>query len=113
MSTIAIRPDTPPLQVDPSGAVRIGTSQVLLETIVEAFEQGETPEGLAQRFPSLSLPDVYSVIGYYLKHTQDVAAYLAGRDRQSEAVRHRIEEAQGSMKDVRKRLIARRGGQRP
>ncbi|HTT63751.1 MAG TPA: DUF433 domain-containing protein, partial [Bryobacteraceae bacterium] len=46
-------------------------SRVTLDLVVRAFNRGATPEEIAQDFPSLQLPDIYQVIGYYLKHGSD------------------------------------------
>ena len=69
-----------PLFTDQDGVIRY--SRVTLDTIVAAFNEGATAEEIAQQYP---LADVYSVIGYYLRH--QVAAYLTQRQRQSEQVR--------------------------
>ena len=61
-ATLEIRTDTPPLRQDDSGAVRIGTTQVLLELVIRAFEDGATPESIVQRYPSTTLGDIYAVI---------------------------------------------------
>lgn len=37
--------------MDQHGAIRIGSTHVLLETVVRAFEHGETPEGIVQALP--------------------------------------------------------------
>ena len=61
-----------------------------------------------QPYPSLGLADVYSVLGYLLRHQAEVAAYLRERSAQASVVRQENErrsEAQG----VRARLLARRG----
>lgn len=108
MSTIAIQPDAPPLWQDSSGELRVGSSRVLLEMVIHAFQQGETPEGIVQRFPSLGLSEVYSVIAYYLKHQTEVDAYLGERDCKGESLRRQIEQSQGDMQDLRARLLARR-----
>jgi hypothetical protein len=36
-----------PLRRDGTGALRVGTSRVLLELVIEAFHDGETPESIA------------------------------------------------------------------
>jgi hypothetical protein len=35
-----------------------------------------------QDFPTLQLPDVYQVIGYYLKHSAELAGYFEKRERE-------------------------------
>ncbi len=74
-----------------------------------AFEEGATAEEIVQQYPSLQLADVYSVIGYYLRRREDVAAYL--RDRQTQAASVRSEnESRFDPTSVHARLVARRVG---
>lgn len=58
------------------GASRIPGSRVSLDSIVHAFQNGETPESIVQMFPTLSLEQVYGAITHYLAHQADVDAYL-------------------------------------
>ena len=105
---IAIRSETPPLRLDGSGAVRIGSSRVLLELVIRAFQDGATPEAIAQRYSSASLSDIYSVIGYYLHHTSEIDAYLAERELLAEEIKQKIDQHQGDLAELRQRLLARR-----
>jgi uncharacterized protein (DUF433 family) len=57
-----------PLKADSDGVIRVGGTRVTLATIVIAFHQGATAETIVQQYPSLTLADVYAVIGYYLRH---------------------------------------------
>ena len=102
-----VRPEAPPLRRDASGALRVGQSRVLVELVLRAFQDGATPEAIAQRYAATTLSDVYAVIAHYLRHRQEVDAYLGDRERLAEEVRHRIDERQGDMADVRQRLQAR------
>ncbi len=106
--TLAVQPEAPPLVPDHSGALRVGSSRVLLDLVVRAFEDGATPEAIVQRYDTLSLPDVYAVVAFYLRHRGEVQAYLADRERQAAAVRQRIDAAQGNLSHIRARLNAHR-----
>ncbi len=57
---------------------------------------------------TLTLPDVYAVIAYYLRHRGEIEDYLARRERQAQEVRQRIERSQGDLKEIRDRISARR-----
>ena len=96
-----------PLAEDAEGIVRVGNTRVMLETVIAAFSEGGTAEEIVQRYPSLHLADVYQVIGYYLRRSSDVDAYLQRRRDQIEAVR-RQNEARFDPEGVRDRLLARR-----
>lgn len=78
---------------------------------MEALAEGATAEEIAQQYPSLRLADVYSVLGYYLRHRSDVDGYLRRRSEQAAAVRSR-NEARASPVGIRDRLQARRAGRR-
>src|SRR5437016_6295480 len=76
MSLAIEQPQPVPLDAGPDGIIRLRGTRVTLESVVEAFQEGSTPEEIAQQYPTLSLADIYSVLGYYLGHQQAVAAYL-------------------------------------
>ena len=68
-----------PLQMAGDGCIRVAGSRVTLDTIVAAFDQGETPESIVDQYPGLLLDDVYAVVAYYLRNREEVAAYLRDR----------------------------------
>jgi uncharacterized protein (DUF433 family) len=104
---MTLQTEAPPLSRDASGALRVGQSRVLLELVIRAFEDGATPEAIAQRYSTATLADIYAVISYYLRHREDIEAYLAEREQRAEQVRQRIESQQGDLADLRSRLLAR------
>jgi uncharacterized protein (DUF433 family) len=104
----AVQAEAPPLREDASGALRVGASRVLLETVVVSFQDGATPEAIVQRYPTLALADVYGVIYYYLRHRSEVEEYLKRREQQAEEVWKRIDAQQGNLTDIRARLQAHR-----
>jgi phosphoenolpyruvate carboxylase len=59
------------------------------------------------RYPTLTLADTYSVIAYYLRHRDEVDAYLEERRRQAEEIRRKVEERYPTAQ-IRERLLARR-----
>jgi uncharacterized protein (DUF433 family) len=103
-----IETEAPPLRADGTGAIRVGTSRVLLELVIQAFQDGATAEEIVQRYSTTTLADVYGAIAYYLRHRDDVEAYLAERERKATEVRQRIEARQGDLAELRARLQARR-----
>ena len=104
----SVQAESPPLREDASGALRVGNSRVLLELVIQEFQDGATPEAIVQRYSTLSLSDVYAVIAYYLRHPPEVEAYLAQRDRQADEVRQRIDNRQGDLREIRARIQSRR-----
>ncbi len=77
---------TIPLRTDEYGAIRIGTTRVLLELVIHAYYAGETPEGIVDSYPSLTTSEVYAVIGYYLANRDEVDAYVRTRDQKVDQV---------------------------
>jgi uncharacterized protein (DUF433 family) len=105
--TLRLSADPVPLASDVDGVVRVGLTRVTLDTVVAAFREGMTPEGIVEQYPSLRLAQVYSVIAYILNHPDEVEGYLRGRHRLAEDV-HRDNEARFDPLRVRDRLLARR-----
>ncbi len=105
--SLMVTPEPVPLVADRDGIMRVGGTRVTLDTVVAAFHEGATAEEIAQQYPSLRLADVYAVIGYYLRHQSEVAAYLEERRQQMIEAR-RENEARFDPAGVRERLLARR-----
>lgn len=76
---------------DADGVFRVTGTPVSLDSVVVAFEHGESPESISQAYPALSLEQVYGAITYYLAHEQEVDAYLRERDQVWQRERARSE----------------------
>ncbi len=98
--------ETIPLDTDTDGVIRVSNTRVTLDTIIQAFDDGATAEEIAQQYPSIPLADIYSVIGYYLRHGDEVEEYLLQRREQAEQVRQ-LNETRFDPLGVRARLLAR------
>ena len=88
----------------------MGGTRVLLDVIIVAFQAGATPEDIAQKFPSVALPDVYLIIARYLTHTAEIDTYLL-----NVSLKRRIQreiEKQFDPVGIRARLLARQPGAR-
>lgn len=105
---LTIETDPVPLRVDEFGAVRVGESQVLLDVVVEHFNNGAEPEAIAHGFPTLELADVYGAIAYYLRHRTQVDDYLHTRRQEAERLRSEIEATQPGRGELRAKLLARK-----
>lgn len=99
---------SPPFRVDEEGVVRIGNSRISLDLIVEQYENGMTPEDMVRAYDTLALADVYAVIAYFLRHRDEVRAYLKRREEEAETLKAKIEA--GSPPISREELLARRRG---
>jgi uncharacterized protein (DUF433 family) len=87
--------------------MRVGSTRGTLDTVIAAFADGAAAEEIVQQYPALHSADVYSVIGYYLRHATEIDAYLQQRRVQREAIRQQ-NEARFDPHGVRDRLLARR-----
>ena len=105
--SLAIDAEPLPLQTDADGWVRVGNTRVTLDTIVVAFQQGATAEKIAQQYPTATFSDIYAAIAYYLRHRDEVEAYLAEGKQPSDALRQK-HEANCDRQGIRDRLLARR-----
>ncbi len=58
--------------------IRIKGTRVGIESVLyEYVHRQQTPEAIAQRFPTLTLEQVYAVILYYLRNRSEMDVYLA------------------------------------
>jgi uncharacterized protein (DUF433 family) len=106
--TMALLLETTPLPLtsDNDGVIRIAGTRIALDLVIEAFQDGATPEEIAVQYPSLSLSVVYAVISYYLQHAPAVEKYLRKRRKQAAEIRQK-NELRANPAGVRERLLAR------
>lgn len=107
---LSIATDPIPLVADTNGVIRVSKTRITLDTVVTAFLEGSTAEEIVEQYPSLQLSDVYSVIGYYLRHKIEVDAYLLERQQKADEVRQEAEKRFNPI-GIRERLLARRNQQ--
>jgi uncharacterized protein (DUF433 family) len=99
--------NTVPLSTDQAGVLRVAGTRVSLDSIIYAFDEGATPEEIAQDFPTLDLASIYSVIGYYLQNRAEVKQYLEQRKVQRDELKKQI-ESRFNPHGLRERLLARK-----
>lgn len=58
------------------GGWRVAGSRVSLDSVVRAYWEGLSPEAIAEEFSALSTEQVYGAIAFYLRHKDDIDAYL-------------------------------------
>jgi uncharacterized protein (DUF433 family) len=103
---LPLHAEPPPLRVDAGGAVRMGNTRISLDLVVEQYENGMSPEDMVRAYDTLVLAHVYAVIAYYLRHQDEVRAYLKRRAEEAEALRAKIETERPRIS--REELLARR-----
>jgi uncharacterized protein (DUF433 family) len=108
--SVALHTDGPPIRRDEDGVLRVGQSRVLIDLVIQAFQDGATAETIVQRYPSATLADVYATIAYYLKHQVEIDEYLKSREEQAAEIRKKIDGAQPDLAHLRARLLAKRAG---
>ncbi|MHC5729999.1 MAG: DUF433 domain-containing protein, partial [Nostoc sp.] len=55
-------------------------TRISFDSIVYAFQSGQSPESIVQSFPLLTLEQVYGAIAFYLANRADIDAYLAAEE---------------------------------
>ena len=94
------------------GGYYVTGTRISLDSVVYAFLRGESPEGIVESFPALSLEQAYGAVAYYLAHQQSIDLYLQnGRAdfermceesrRKNPALYARLEAARRSMQSSR------------
>ena len=77
--------------VEKQGSVfRIKGTRVALDSVINQFQQGRSPEAIQDAFSALSLGQVYGAIEYYLDNQTEVDRYLADNDATEEEFRREI-----------------------
>lgn len=68
-----------PISMDHAGVLRVNGTRVSLDSVIFAFNEGSTPEEIAQQYTTLNLADIYAVISYHLQNQDEVVEYLQRR----------------------------------
>lgn len=107
-----------PLHVWDDGTIRVGSSRLTIDFLVEAFSAGMSPEEFVRVYPTITLAEAYGAIGYYLSHRTELDAYIAEGKGRAEALRQEIESQPGYREwrdSLKEKLVqrARERGLRP
>ena len=105
---LTLQADPVPIREEADGTLRVGQTRVLLEMVVDAFEDGATPETIVQSYSSLRLPDIYAVISHYLNHQEEMDEYLHQREVNAGEVTRKILSTQRDLGEIRCRLLSSR-----
>jgi len=63
----------------------VASTGVSLDSVVIRFQEGASPDKIAQSFPSLKLSQVYGVIAYYLENEKTINEYIVEGEREIES----------------------------
>jgi uncharacterized protein (DUF433 family) len=80
------------VRTDEHGAMRVGHTRVLLESVIYPFQEGQSPEMIRQQYPALSLEEVYGAITFYLANRESVSQYLERQEKLWEELRQKAEQ---------------------
>src|SRR5438270_11662304 len=69
------------------GGWRIGGTRVSLDSLVHAYWEGQSPEAIAEDFPTLGLEKIHGAIAFYLHNREVIDAYLASQEARWEQLR--------------------------
>jgi len=59
-----------------NGEYYVADTRVSLDSVVYAFLRGESPEGVAESFPALSLEQIFGALTFYLANRETIDQYL-------------------------------------
>lgn len=86
---------------DREGWYYVARSRVSLASIIYGFKNGDSPETIRENFATLSLPQVYGALAFYLNNPEESEAYI----RRHEEEWKRLEsEGQPLPEDWRRRI---------
>ena len=98
--------EKPPIHMNADSVALVGASRVSLDLVLDYYEMGVPPEAIARKLDTLELADVYAAIAFYLRHTDEVEAYLSDRRRRAREVREE-NERRFPPGELRQRLLQR------
>jgi uncharacterized protein (DUF433 family) len=82
-----------PLIEGRDGVLRVIGTRLTYDTVIEAFKLGLAPDEIVRQYPSLTLGNVYLLIGYYLQHSAELDRYLDDRRQTVESNSRKVESA--------------------
>jgi uncharacterized protein (DUF433 family) len=67
-----------------NGGLYVAGTGVSLDSVVIRFQEGASPDKIAQSFPTLRLSQVYGAIAYYIENEKTINDYIAEGERELE-----------------------------
>ena len=87
------------------GGYYVAGSRVSLDSIVQCFNEGLSPEAILEEFETLTLAQVFGAITFYLENQPSVDAYRVRQEKRFAAIRR---SSAPISPELRKRLDAAR-----
>jgi uncharacterized protein (DUF433 family) len=97
-----------------NGGYYVAGTRISLESVLCAFNRGESPERILESFPLLgSLAKAYGAIAFYLDHKPEIDKYLEESEREFDANTVPLSEANPALWERLQRARARMSEPRP
>src|SRR5713101_3202270 len=68
-----------------NGGYYVAGTRISLDSVVYAFNRGNSPDAIQEEYPLLKLPQIYGAIAFYLDHRNDIDGYLENKEREIDA----------------------------
>ena len=95
------------------GGYYVAGTRISLDSVVYAFNRGDSPERILEEFPLLDkLSRVYGAIAFYLDHKAEIDKYLEETERKFEASGIPMEQANPVLWEKIQRARAKMGESR-
>jgi uncharacterized protein (DUF433 family) len=75
------------------GGYYVAGVRISLDSIVYAFNEGQSPEAIQEDFPLLKRSQIYGAIAFYLDHQAEIDKYLEETEREFEGSAIPLEQA--------------------
>src|SRR5713101_7412314 len=84
--------------VQRNGGYYVAGTRISLDSVVYAFNRGDSPERILDEFPLLKkLSRVYGAIAFYLDHKAEIDKYLEDTEREFESSGIPLEQANAAL----------------
>lgn len=67
-----------------NGGLYVAGSRVSLDSVIIHFQEGASPDKIAESFSTLKLSQIYGAIAYYLENASAIDNYIAEGERELE-----------------------------
>jgi uncharacterized protein (DUF433 family) len=91
------------------GGYYVAGVRISLDSLVHAFNEGQSPETILENFPLLKLSQIYGAIAFYLDHKTEVDQRLDETEREFEASGIPLAQANPALWEKIQRAKARTG----
>jgi len=76
-----------------NGGYYLAGTRISLDSVVYAFNEGQSPEAIQEDFPLLKRSQIYGAIAFYLDHQAEIDKYLEDTEREFEGKAVPLEQA--------------------